>query len=259
MTDSTHIPIPGIVAYRRCSTKKQEQAHSLESQDRAIDAYLAANPGLPIVDNYVEVESGGKDSRPVLARALARCRETGAKLVVAKLDRLSRNPAFLLALLDSKVQFVFLDAPDADPLLVGMLAVVAGWELRRIRERTKAGLATARAKGKKLGGMRKGCEAAAKAGRKKSHRNSNLAAIRRHLMEDAPAMQVVHRVLAEVPLNRPGRAALAIAELNALAVPCRSGKPWDSGSFAKLLQRARVYGSARARAKIGGTDAAPDA
>jgi DNA invertase Pin-like site-specific DNA recombinase len=102
------------------------------------------------------VESGKNNHRPELLKAIKRWRLTGATLVVAKLDRLSRNAAFLLTLRDSDVQFVAADLPEANTMTVGVMAVVAQHEREAISARTKAALAAAKARGTKLGGRRKG-------------------------------------------------------------------------------------------------------
>jgi DNA invertase Pin-like site-specific DNA recombinase len=103
---------------------------------------------------FTEVESGKKSDRPQLAKALALCRWHGAKLVIAKLDRLSRNAHFLLGLKESGVDFVAADMPNANRLTVGIMAMVAEDEAQRISERTKAAFAAAKKRGKKLAARR---------------------------------------------------------------------------------------------------------
>ena len=103
---------------------------------------------------FVEVESGKYDDRPELAKALKQCRLTGGTLVVAKLDRLSRNAAFLMTLRDFGVNFVAADLPEANTMTVGVMAVVAQHEREAISARTKAALEAARVRGKLLGGFR---------------------------------------------------------------------------------------------------------
>jgi DNA invertase Pin-like site-specific DNA recombinase len=106
---------------------------------------------LEIVAEFVEVESGKRADRPELARALDACRKHKARLVIAKLDRLSRNLAFIATLMDSGVEFVAVDNPHANKLTLHILAAVAEHEREMISERTKAALAAAKARGKKLG------------------------------------------------------------------------------------------------------------
>jgi DNA invertase Pin-like site-specific DNA recombinase len=140
-----------VVAYYRVSTAAQGRSGlGLEAQQEAVQR-LCEGRGWTIVASFTEVESGKRDDRPELQAALSRARASGAVLVVAKLDRLSRNAAFLLALQDSKVRFMAADNPDVNELTVGILAVIAQAERRMIASRTKAALAAAKARGVKLG------------------------------------------------------------------------------------------------------------
>jgi DNA invertase Pin-like site-specific DNA recombinase len=122
----------------------------LEAQRETIAAYLRSMGGEAIAE-FVEVESGKLNTRPQLAAAMHRAKVTGAKLLIAKLDRLSRNVTFIAALQESGVKFVCADMPEANELTVHLLAAMAQHERKMISERTKAALAAAKRKGTKLG------------------------------------------------------------------------------------------------------------
>ena len=146
-----------FVAYLRVSTARQGRSGlGLEAQREAVRQFVAGRGGKIIAPEFVEVETGKRNDRPELGKALKRCRVTGATLVVAKLDRLSRNAAFLMTLRDSGVEFVAADLPEANTMTVGVMAVVAQHEREAISHRTKAALAAAKARGTILGGKRKG-------------------------------------------------------------------------------------------------------
>jgi len=135
------------VAYYRVSTQRQGiSGLGLEAQKSSVEAF-ARGRDLTISETFVEVESGRKNDRPELTAALAACRDIGATLVIAKLDRLARNAAFLLSLQDSDINFVAVDLPDANELTIGMMAVLAQYEQRMISERTKAALQARKARG----------------------------------------------------------------------------------------------------------------
>jgi Resolvase, N terminal domain len=141
-----------FVAYYRVSTERQGRSGlGLEAQQEAVRSYL--NGGRWRLDaEVIEIESGKRSDRPKLAEALRLCRLHGAKLIIARLDRLARNVAFVSALMESGVDFVAVDFPQANRLTVHILAAVAEHEAKAISERTKAALAAAKARGKKLGG-----------------------------------------------------------------------------------------------------------
>ena len=108
--------------------------------------------GRKLVEEHVEVESGKHDhNRPALHKALEACKNYGATLVIAKLDRLSRDAHFLLGLQKAGGKFVAADMPEANEMVVGMMALVAQAERRMISERTKAALQASKARGKRLG------------------------------------------------------------------------------------------------------------
>jgi DNA invertase Pin-like site-specific DNA recombinase len=140
-----------FVAYYRVSTDRQGRSGlGLEAQRKAVTDYL--NGGAwELVGESVEVESGKKSDRPELARAMEACRKHKARLVIAKLDRLSRNLVFVATLMESGVEFVAADMPFANKLTIHILAAVAEHEREAISERTKAALAAAKARGTRLG------------------------------------------------------------------------------------------------------------
>jgi len=140
-----------FVAYYRVSTDRQGRSGlGLEAQQKAVTDYL--NGGAwELVGEFVEVESGKRADRPELSKALETCRKQKARLVIAKLDRLSRNLAFIATLMESGVEFIAVDNPHANKLTVHILAALAEHEREIISERTRAALAAARARGKRLG------------------------------------------------------------------------------------------------------------
>jgi DNA invertase Pin-like site-specific DNA recombinase len=142
------------VSYFRVSTERQGQSGlGLEAQQNAVDMFIRSKgEDARLLASYVEVESGKKDNRPELAKALAFAKAKKATLIIAKLDRLSRKAAFLLNLRDSGVDFEALDCPQMNTLTLGVMAVFAQFEREQISARTKTALAAAKARGVKLGG-----------------------------------------------------------------------------------------------------------
>jgi DNA invertase Pin-like site-specific DNA recombinase len=181
------MPPNGIkfVAYLRVSTARQARSGlGLEAQREAVHRFVGGRHGRIIAPEFIEIESGKRNDRPELAKAIKRCRLTGATLVVAKLDRLSRNAAFLMTLRDSDVEFVAADLPEANTMTVGVMAVVAQHEREAISARTKAALAAAKARGKRLGGRRPGAADIARYQRKGVQAAREKAAERLELVAD---------------------------------------------------------------------------
>jgi DNA invertase Pin-like site-specific DNA recombinase len=140
-----------VVAYYRVSMASQGRSGlGLAAQREAVEG-LCASRNWDIIADFTEVESGKHNHRVQLTEALYRAKVTGSTLVIAKLDRLSRNAAFLLTLQDSGVRFLAADLPEACNLTVGVLALVAQQEREAISTRTKAALAMAKARGERLG------------------------------------------------------------------------------------------------------------
>lgn len=124
--------------------------NGIEAQKQAVARYLASLD-CELIGTFEEVESGANNKRPQLAAAMQLAKSKKAVLVIAKLDRLSRNAAFLLQLQDSGVDFIACDMPNADKLSIGIIALLAQRERQLISERTKAGLAVAKQRGATLG------------------------------------------------------------------------------------------------------------
>jgi DNA invertase Pin-like site-specific DNA recombinase len=138
------------VPYYRVSTARQGQSGlGLEAQQAAVRAFVADSAQL--LEEFVEIESGKKNQRPQLLAAMAAARAAGATLLIAKLDRLSRNAGFIFALRDSGVAFVCCDMPDANTLTVGLFAVIAQHEREMISKRTIDALTAKKARGAVLG------------------------------------------------------------------------------------------------------------
>lgn len=147
-----------VIAYYRVSTKKQgESGLGLEAQKNTINKFITGSP-YELVAEYVEIESGRKTDkrRPQLRAALEQCEREGATLMIAKLDRLTRNVGFLNRLLDRQVTIMALDMPNLqDPamsrFILQLMANVAEFERAQISERTKKALAARKARGMSLG------------------------------------------------------------------------------------------------------------
>mgnify|MGYP005961629295 CR=1 FL=1 len=136
------------IAYYRVSTKRQNLG--LDAQRNTVNSYLA-NIGGELVNSYSEKESGKCNNRVELSKAIAECKKVGATLIIAKLDRLSRNVSFIFALRDANINFVCCDIPECNTLTLGIFATIAQNERELISARTKAALNVKKANGVKLG------------------------------------------------------------------------------------------------------------
>ncbi len=212
-----------IIAYYRVSTSKQGKSGlGLEAQREAVASY-ANSQSMAIADEFTEIKSGSKNDRTQLTKALRKCRLSGDMLVIAKLDRLSRNALFLMELLESKVKFVCADMPEANDLTVGMLAVLAEYERKLISERTKAALQAAKARGVKLGNPnirlianRDPKQACLVNAQKAKERNIELLEVINEIEHEA-GETLSSRVLAE-KLNESGYRTARGCEMSAMAV-----------------------------------------
>lgn len=138
------------IAYYRVSTQKQGNS-GLGLEAQRSDVYRFVERGGSLIAEYQDIESGKNNDRPSLIKAIEECKKEGATLLIAKLDRLSRNASFILMLRDSKVDFVCCDMPDANSITIGIMAILAQDERERTSQRTKAALAELKRKGVKLG------------------------------------------------------------------------------------------------------------
>jgi DNA invertase Pin-like site-specific DNA recombinase len=226
-----------IVAYERVSTARQGASGlGLAAQREAIERF-AQGRGAEVLGRFVEVESGRKADRPELARALHLAKVTGATLVIAKLDRLSRDAAFLLALRDGGVRFVAVDMPEANDLTVGIMALVAQAEREAISKRTKEALAAAKARGVKLGNPN-GAAALRRAGKGGAALRATVAA-----NADAHAWDLAP-VVADLRAGGATSLRAIAAGLNARGMRTRRGGRWHVSNVANLLDR---LGEARCR------------
>lgn len=217
-----------LVTYERVSTARQgASGFGLEAQRKVIEDF-AASRGAEVLARFTEVESGRKADRPELAKALHLSKVTGATLVIAKLDRLSRNAAFLLALRDSGVRFVAVDMPEANDLTVGIMALVAQAEREAISRRTKEALAVAKARGVKLGNPN-GAASLRRAGK-------GGAALRAAVSANAAAFAAdLAPILADIRAEGHISLRAMAAELTAREIRTRRGGRWGVGNVGRLL------------------------
>ena len=219
------------ISYLRVSTGRQGRSGlGLEAQRKAVEDFL--NGGRwQLVKEFVEVESGKKTDRfrPVLAEAIQACRLYGAQLVIAKLDRLSRNAHFLLGLKEAGVDFVAADMPTANRLTVGIMAMVAEEEGRMISERTKAALAAARRRGVQLGGYNKNPKLTAQARKAGQEANARIATER---------SAVIRPAIAELQAAGATSLRAIAAGLNERGIPTARGtESWSATQVMRVLAR----------------------
>lgn len=210
-----------FIAYFRVSTERQGQSQlGLEAQREAVERL--ARKGV-IVAEYTEVESGKRhQNRPQLAAAIEQSKRTGATLLIAKLDRLARNVHFISGLMESGVDFIAADMPQANRLTVHIMAAFAEHEARAISERTKAALAALKARGKKLGNPKW----------KKYIAKARAARIANLPRPTEAVLAMMHRHRLECGSYR----AIA-ARLNELGVKTPAGAKWYASTVRTAMQR----------------------
>jgi DNA invertase Pin-like site-specific DNA recombinase len=207
-----------FVSYYRVSTERQ--GHSglgLEAQQAAVRSYLGGGAG-QLVGEFTEIESGHRNERPELAKALALCKKHKATLLIARLDRLARNVHFISGLMETKVKFVACDMPEATPFMLHIYAAAAQEEARAISARTRAALQAAKSRGVRLG--RNGAERLAPA-------NKALAVER---------AKKLHPVLTDLIASGASLRQIA-AELTKRGVGTPRGGRWHPTTVGRLLNR----------------------
>ena len=220
-----------FVAYYRVSTQKQGRSGlGLEAQREAVTTYL--NGGRwQLVAELVEIESGKRSDRPKLAEALRLCRLHKAILLVAKLDRLARNVAFISALMESGVKFRAVDMPEVNEMVVHILASVAEGEARAISQRTRAALQAAKARGQVLGGLRWDITSVGQQGRE--------AALQVRQANAAKYREDVLPIIADIQASSDHLSYRQIAaELNERGIPAPRGGDWSGVQVLRVLNRA---------------------
>jgi DNA invertase Pin-like site-specific DNA recombinase len=224
-----------FVAYYRVSTARQGRSGlGLEAQRAAVLGYLKGTSGRLLAE-ITEIESGKHHAnRPKLQEAIQRAKLSGSRLIIAKMDRLSRNAAFLLALRDSGVRFVAADLPTADETVVGIMAVIAQREREVIAQRTREALAIARQRLERTG-HRLGNPNGARALRRA--RKGNKAAVAEIVRGADERAEEYRDVLRDVQASGHLSFSAIAAELNRREIETPRGGQWYPASVARLCAR----------------------
>ena len=219
------------VAYYRVSTSEQGRSGlGLEAQKTAVNDYICRN-GAILVAEFTEVESGARNDRPQLQAALKRASLSNATLMIAKLDRLSRNAAFLLTLRDAGTEIVAVDMPNANSVTIGIMAVIAEEERRLISERNKAAMQAAKARGVKLGNPN-----GAEAFRRTGMRGSIIGAQVNKANAQRRA-ESLRETVCEIRMHGAASYAAVARALNDRHIATRTGKAWQASSVKVLMER----------------------
>ncbi len=219
---------------RRWSGRRRSQSPvgsriPLEAQRTAVEAFLNGG-NWKLVRGFTEIEFGRKNEHPRLAAAVQACRVYRAKLVIAKLDRLSRDAHFLLGLEKAGVDFVAADMPSANRLTVGIMALVAEQEAKAISQRTRDALAAAKARGVKLGGFRAGAKVTPRMLTQSIKGLSEVA--------DARSRDLVP-IITEIEVLGAKSLREIAAGLNERGIPtARGGTEWTAIAVSRVLRRA---------------------
>ncbi len=207
-----------FIAYYRVSTLRQGASGLGLDAQRAATSNFINSTGGNLLNELTEVESGKEKNRPELNAAIETCRKSGATLLIAKLDRLARNVAFIANLLESGVKFTAIDMPNADRFMLHVYAAMGEEEGRRISERTKAALASAKARGVKLGRYGK-------------------VLAERHRREAKAFAANIEDELRGLIEKEGVSFSVAAERLNKMKVPTARGGKWHSTSVYRTWQR----------------------
>ncbi len=221
-----------IVAYYRVSTKRQTT--SFDVQRETIQKFAAAHSAV-VVAEYKEVESGRNRNRPKLLSALEHAKYGGAKLVVAKLDRLARDVYFMSSLMEAGVDFAICDFPEATPLLIHLLAAIAEYEAKLIRDRTRDALRQKKRDGILLGSHRPDHWRDHEDRRRAGAAKGNLRSTAVRVTKSHERIQFFRAKIVE--LQQDGKTYAEIAhELNMQSFTTPRGKRFTKSTIAKMLK-----------------------
>ena len=207
------------VAYYRVSTAKQGiDGYGMDAQKVDVQHYVSNQSG-ELIDNFIEVESGAKTNRVQVWKAIEVCKKLKATLVIAKLDRLGRNVSFISSLMESGVDFIACDMPNASRFELHIRAAVAEEERRMISQRVKDGLAAAKRRGVKLGGYR---------GALKKHNNNN----KTKSIEFAESVRPHFELMVKQALSQRSMAN----QLNTFGIKTSTGKRWSNVQVGRVIK-----------------------
>ena len=212
-----------FIGYFRVSTDRQGRSGlGLDAQREAVTNFISGRGTL--LDEFTEIESGRKNDRPALNEALTLCRKKKATLLIARLDRLARSVSFISNLMDSGVDFIAVDMPEANRLTIHILAAVAEHEREAISLRTKAALKAAKLRGTKLGNP-----------------NAAQAAPIAHKVNQEQAdhfAQTLAPLIERMREHKMSYAAIAY-DLNDRKIPTARGRIWYPTTVRNVLNRTR--------------------
>ncbi len=218
-----------IVSYIRVSTQRQGTSGlGLEAQRAAVQSFCESNDYEHLAE-YQEVESGRKNARPVLQKALAHAKSTKATLLIAKIDRLARNVAFIANLMESGTEFRACDMPETNNFMLHIMAAVAEQEASAISQRTRVALKAAKDRGTALGGSNPACRNLTEEARLRGANSTARTASAFYAGVESDIQS----------LHKNGNSLRSIAEaLNAQGLATRNGSRWTATQVLRVLNRA---------------------